>query len=208
MNYLAPSEYEDFALEATTPQAWISAAGGIIDGYCRRPTLAIAQYQERLRLAGGRNSARLAYLPLVAVAPSATALVALRGRYAMPRRGEWPWGDLPADVSAAFGLPGMWSVMDPATADLCCETGEITLPVNALGFGYAEIEVIYTAGLEPIPHPVKVACAQIVRNAQATPALNVRSSRVDRLQLEYFSEGLLDETVKSLLAPYVAQKVG
>jgi hypothetical protein len=31
---------------------------------------------------------------------------------------------------------------------------------------------------------------------------------VDRLQLEYFSEGLLDQTVRSLLAPYVAQKVG
>jgi hypothetical protein len=42
MNYLAPSEYEDYALEAITPAAWIGAASGIIDGYCRRPTLAIA----------------------------------------------------------------------------------------------------------------------------------------------------------------------
>jgi len=56
MNYLAPSEYEDYALEAITPAAWVGAASGIIDGYCRRPTLAIAQYQERLRLGAGRNS--------------------------------------------------------------------------------------------------------------------------------------------------------
>jgi hypothetical protein len=77
-----------------------------------------------------------------------------------------------------------------------------------LELGYSEIDATYTAGLETIPHEVKVACAQIVRNAQATPALNVRSSRVDRLQLEYFSEGLLDQMVRSLLAPYVAQKVG
>src|SRR6185369_6729189 len=208
MNYLAPSEYEDYALEAITPAAWVGAASGIIDGYCRRPTLAIAQYQERLRLGAGRNSTRLTYLPLAALPPASSALLGLRGRYAMPRRGDWPWGDLPADVSTAFGLPGTWSDMDPATADFCRETGELTLPVNALGLGYSEIDATYTAGLETIPHEVKVACAQIVRNAQATPALNVRSSRVDRLQLEYFSEGLLDQTVRSLLAPYVAQKVG
>jgi hypothetical protein len=208
MNYLAPSEYEEYALEGTTPAAWIGAASGIMDGYCRRATLAVAQYEERLRLASGRNTIRLTYLPLVAVTPASSPIVTLRGRYAIPRRGEWPWGDLPADVSVAFGLPGTWSDIDPASADVSGETGEISLPVNALGLGYTEIEVTYTAGLEPLPHAVKVACAQIVRNAQATPALNVRSSRVDRLQLEYFSEGLLDETVRSLLAPYVAQKVG
>jgi len=55
---------------------------------------------------------------------------------------------------------------------------------------------------------VKVACAQIVKNAQATPALNVKKGMLDRMQLMYFSDSLLDETVHALLAPYVAQKVG
>jgi len=55
---------------------------------------------------------------------------------------------------------------------------------------------------------VKVACAQIVRNAQATPALNVNSARLDRMSFDYFSDSLVDTTVKTLLAPYVAQKVG
>lgn len=208
MNYLAPSEYEAFALEATTPAAWVNAASTIIDGYCRRATLAIAQYQERLRLAPGHNSTRLSYLPLAVVAPASSPIVLLRGRYAIPRRGELPWGDLASDVASAFGLPGTWSDIDPSNTDFCPETGELTLPINALGLGYTEIGVVYTAGLEPIAHAVKVACAQIVKNAQATPALNVKSSRVDRLQLEYFSESLLDETVRTLLAPYVAQKVG
>jgi hypothetical protein len=31
---------------------------------------------------------------------------------------------------------------------------------------------------------------------------------LDRMQLMYFSDALLDGTVRSLLAPYVAQKVG
>jgi len=31
---------------------------------------------------------------------------------------------------------------------------------------------------------------------------------LDRMYLEYFSDTLVDQTVRSLLAPYVAQKVG
>jgi hypothetical protein len=73
---------------------------------------------------------------------------------------------------------------------------------------FSEVEITYTAGLATLPAPVKVACAQIVRNVQATPALNVRSGRLDQMYLDYFSDSLLDETVKELLAPYVAQKVG
>ena len=84
----------------------------------------------------------------------------------------------------------------------------MTLPVNALGLGFNELEVTYTAGLEALTEPIKVACGQIARNAQATPALNVRAGKLDRMQLFYFSESLLDETVRSLLAPFVAQKVG
>ena len=57
--------------------------------------------------------------------------------------------------------------------------------MNAVGLGYSEIDLVYTAGLIAIPDTVKVACAQIVRNAQATPALNVRSGKLDRMQLDY-----------------------
>jgi hypothetical protein len=85
----------------------------------------------------------------------------------------------------------------------------VTLPVNVLGWTFTELEIVYTAGLDPFPGVVKVACAQLVKNAQATPALNVkRNVMPDRMQLMYFSDSLLDETVQSLLAPYVAQKVG
>jgi len=67
--------------------------------------------------------------------------------------------------------------------------------------------VTYNAGLSVVPAPVKAACAQIVRNAQATPALNVRAGSLDRMHLEYFSDTLLDPTVRKLLAPWVAQKL-
>jgi hypothetical protein len=73
---------------------------------------------------------------------------------------------------------------------------------------YNEAQVTYTSGLVEIPAAVKVACAQIVRNAQATPAMNVKRSRMDTVQMEYFSNALLDDQVKSLLRPYRAERLG
>ena len=92
--------------------------------------------------------------------------------------------------------------------DLDVATGEVTLPLNFLGLSYTDLEVTYTAGVAEVPAALKVACAQIVRNAQATPALNVRSSKLDKLQMQYFSGSLLDEQVMALLRPYVAERLG
>ena len=208
MNYLSPSEYESYGLEATTPGAWVAAASAVMDAHCRRTTLAVAQYTERLRVCAGRNTIRLTYLPLTTVAPAPSPVVEARGRYAIPRRGEWPYEEMSASIAWAFGLPGLWNELSVADLDVCIQTGELSLPVNALGLMFSEIEVVYTAGLETLPDPVKVACAQIVRNAQSTPALNVRRGRLDRMYLDYFSDSLLDDTVRELLAPYVAQKAG
>ena len=208
MNYLAPTEYESFGLEATTPAALVAAASAIMDGHCRRATLGVAQYTERLRVLPDRNTIRLTYLPLTIKAPATSSLVSAQGRYATPRRGDWPYQEMTAMVAWAFGLPGTWSELSPNDLEVCLETGELSLPFNVLGLGFSEIEVVYTAGLATLPETIKIACAQIVRNAQATPALNVRRERLDRMYLDYFSDSLLDETVRELLAPYVAQKVG
>ena len=207
MNYLSPSDYESYGLEATTPLAWVTSASALIDSHCRRNTLAITQYTERLRITAGRNTAQLSYLPLVPVAPAVSPIVSARGRYAIPRRGETPFDDLTVNIATAFSLPGTWTDLDPAAIEAYAATGELTLPINPVGLVYSEIEIVYTAGFDVLPDAVKVACAQIVRNAQATPALNVRSGHLDRLRLDYFSDSLLDQTVQTLLAPYVAQKV-
>ncbi len=208
MNYLQPSEYLQFGLEATTEAAWVIAASAIVDAHCRRATLAVAQYTERLRIDSGQGSVRVSYLPLVAVAPAPSPIVSARARYALPRRGEWLHEEMAWEAAAAFGLPGTWTDLNVADLDACLETGEIRLPINVLGWGFSEIEIVYTAGVDPIPETVKVACAQLVKNAQATPALNVKHGTVDKMQLMYFSDTLLDTTVRELLAPYVAQKVG
>ncbi len=59
MNYLSDSEYESYGLESATPESFVAAASSMINMYCRRPTLAIAQFTERVRVMPGRNNLRL-----------------------------------------------------------------------------------------------------------------------------------------------------
>jgi hypothetical protein len=206
--YLAPSEYVNYGLDSTTPAALVAAASTLIDTHCRRVTLGSAQYEERIRIAPDRNTVRLTYLPLVAVAPATIPIVSAQGRYCIPRRGEWPFDDLRLDVALLFGLPGVWTAIDPTAIDYFADTGELTLPLNIVGLWFSEVDIVYTAGYATIPDPVKFACAQIVRNAQATPAVNAKSERLDRMYLQYFADTLIDQTVTAMLALYVAQKVG
>lgn len=209
MNYLQPSEYETYGLEATTCLAWITAASALIDAHCRRITLAINQYTQRLRTDNGQRPVQLTYLPLSIVAPATSPIVSARGRYAIPRRGEMEYDANLWDIALAFGIPGTWVDLNVADLDPFAETGEVTLPVNIMGWAFTEIEIVYTAGFATFPDPVKIACAQLVKNAQATPALNVKKNVVpDGMQFWYFSDSLVDATVQELLAPFVAQRVG
>ena len=208
MNYLDPTEYQTYGLSAATEAAWVTVASAVIDAHCRRTTLAVAQYEERRRMTAGRNTMRLSYLPLAPLAPATSPLVSAQGRYTTPRRGEWPADDLSVDVALMFGLPGAWSAIDPAAIDFDGGTGELMLPISPIGLWFSELDIVYTAGLATFPGTVKAACAQIVKNAQAAPGLNVKSQSLDKAQMQYFSQSLVDETTRSLLAPYVAQKVG
>lgn len=206
MNYLDTTEYLTYGLDAATDPSWVTAASAIIDAHCRRATLGVSQYEERLKMPPELNTVRLSYLPLVTVAPATTPIVTLQGRYGIPRRGEWPLADVSLEFALVFSLPGSWTTIDPATIDIWETNGELTFPVNAFGLFFNEVDVVYNAGLASIPTGVKVACAQIVKNAQVTPALNVKSGKIDRMRLDYFGDTLLDDTVRSLLEAYVSRK--
>lgn len=207
MVYLQPAEYGAFGLTPDTSDDWITTASTLIDSHCRRSSLSATEYVERMRLNSGSQTVRVSYLPLVAIAPATNPLLSARARYARPRRGEMADPFL-EQAAWAFSLPGSWTAVDVNTVDFFNETGELTFARNVLGLAYNEVEVTYTAGLETIPNGVKVACAQIVRNAQATPALNVRMNRIDTMQVQYFSDSLIDAQVAQLLAPYRAARLG
>ena len=112
------------------------------------------------------------------------------------------------EIASVFSLPGQWTSIDSNTVDCDANTGELTLPWNVLGLPYNEVAVTYTAGLATIGDDVKTACAQIVRNAQSTPALNASKTKIDTMQMEYFSSSLVDETVQAWLRPYIANRLG
>lgn len=208
MNYLNAAELEKYNLEATTAEGWVSAASALINAHCRRETLMVTQYSERLGMSSGRNCVRLSYLPLAVVTPATTPIISARARYATARRGESVGqGEWAAEIAQTFGVAGLWTQLEASAIDYAIETGELTLPTSPLGWGFSEVEIVYTAGLGSVPEGVKTTCAQIVRNALATPALNVRAGNLQQMHLEYFSDTLLDQTVRALLAPYVAQKV-
>ena len=99
--------------------------------------------------------------------------------------------------------------LDPTTRGLwIATTGELTFPQHVAGAGVQRGRGDVHGGLATVPEAVKVACAQIVKNAQATPALNVKSSKMDTMQMQYFSGSLIDAQVQALLRPYVAQRMG
>jgi len=207
MGYLLPAEYEAYGLAAETADELVTMASALMEAHCKRPTLLAAEYTERVRLTAGSQTGRLSYGPLCA-----GALISARVRYAKGRRGEY--ADLSMDrqmglqIATAFGLPGTWSALDVTTIDVYESARELTFPANFLGLGYNEAEITYTAGFVTVPVHIKVACAQIVKNAQATPALNVKLSRMDTMQMEYFAGTLIDDGVRSLLKPYLAEKLG
>ena len=207
MGYLLPGEYAAFGLSAETADAWVGAASAMIEAHCRRPTLLSASYTERMRVPLRAQTVRLSYGPLVSVD-------AVKAKYARVSdcgegfMGEGLGASLGQCVATAFALPGTWVDVDPATLDVSTGTGEFQFAWNLMGLRYGEAEVTYTAGLSVVPDAVKVACAQVVKNAQATPGLNVKSSRMDTLATQYFSDSLIDSQVQALLRPYVAERLG
>lgn len=207
MGYLLPAEYVQYGLTAETADDWVTMASALMESFCRRPSLLVTQYVERMRLTNGSQTARLSYRPLAPAPGADSALVGVKVRYGRPRRGELP-DPFREQVAWAFSVPGSWSTLDVNSVDINQTTAELTFPLNFLGLNYNEVEVTYTSGLTVIPDAVKVACVQIVKNAQATPAMNVKSSRIDTMQMQYFSGSLIDPQVQALLRPYIAERLG
>ena len=201
MVYLEPGDYALFGLESTTPDALVAAASALIDAFCRRASLGVTTFMERLRFARDGRTLRLSYGPVIAVTACRTRLRGL-GR----ARSAASFTELQMDA-VAFGLGGTWNTIDPTTVALAVD-GEAEVPANLLGLPADEAEITYTAGYTTVPAPVQMACAQIVRNAQNTPGLNVKRQQVDALEMDYFSSTLLDDDVRRLLQPYCATRLG
>ena len=202
MVYLEPGDYVRYGLDEETPDALVAAASALVDAFCRRASLGVSTCVERLRFARDGRTLRLSYGPVIAITACRTRLRRLRP----DRQALWPFTQLQMDAMT-FGLGSAWNTMDPGTIAIASD-GEAEVPANVLGVPMDEAEITYTAGYSTVPAPVQMACAQIVRNAQATPGLNVKRQQVDALEMDYFSSTLLDDDVRRMLQPYCATRLG
>jgi len=201
MQYLNASEYVSFGLDVDTADDLVVAASAMIDAFCRRDSLGITQYVERVRLRRGHEG-QLSFLPLAPAADATSAVVSARGR-----RGEPSAFSPMACAAYAFGLAGTWEDVNSSSV-MTTTDGLVQFQASWMGMAYVEAEVTYTAGYAVIPKAVKIACAQIVKNAQAMPALNVKRQAMNGMQMEYFQGALLDAEAQRLLQPYVVRRVG
>jgi hypothetical protein len=206
MAYLSADEYTLFGLEETTPDSLVSAASDLIDAHCRRNGFGIAQYMERFRV-GRSRTVRLSYLPLASPNDVSSPILQARGRY-VQRDGDWAGGmGLAEEIAQAFTSRNVWFSVPPTSLDVDLQTGEVIVCSGLLAPALGDLEVTYTAGYLLVPQAVKQACAKLVKNALATPALNVSKQKIDTMYLQYFADSLVDADVKRLLAPYVAQRL-
>ena len=115
--------------------------------------------------------------------------------------------DVSLEFALVFSLPGSWTTIDPATIDIWGNERRVDVSSECAGTFFQRSGCgLQRRGWSRFRSSVKVACAQIVKNAQVTPALNVKSGKIDRMRLDYFGDTLVDDTVRSLLEPYVARK--
>ena len=202
--YLTTAEFPAFNLPDTTDPALIRVASDLVDSFCRRISVLVAQYAERSRLPDGVPVTRASFTPLAIPVGSQSPFVSVRARHGVARG---PNAVTLAEMIAPFGGPPAWVVLDPLQVDFNALTGEIWLPTGIFGTPYTEVELTYTAGYDQVPEAVKLACAQIIRNLESHPGTNVSMARLDRLHLEYFAGSLLDEDVRQLLAPFTAVRL-
>jgi hypothetical protein len=206
MAYLSAAQYALFGLEEATPDSLVSAASDLIDAHCRRNGFGIGQYMERFRV-GRSRTVRLSYLPLASPDGVASPIVLARGRYTQ-RGGEWAGAmELAAEVAQTFTAPYTWFSVPINSLDVDLQSGEVIVCSGLLAPVLGDLELTYTAGYLVVPEAVQQACAKLVKNALATPALNVSKQKIDTMYLQYFADSLVDADVRRLLAPYVAQRL-
>ncbi len=206
MAYLTGDEYTRFGLEPLTADSLVSAASDLIDAHCRRNGFGIAEYTERFRV-GRSRTVRLTYLPLAATNGALSAIVQARGRY-MGSGGDWAEGAaLANEVAQVFATPDLWFTVPATSLDVNIRSGEVIVCGGPLSPAISDLEVTYTAGYGEVPQAVKQACAKLVKNALATPALNVSRQQIDSMYVQYFADSLIDADILQLLAPFVARRL-
>lgn len=121
--YLTAAEFPAYGLADSTDPALIRVASDLVDAFCRRASILVAQYSERTKLPDSQPVTRASYTPLAIAEGAQTPFLSVRARHGMPR-GSGSDSSL-AELLLPFGGPPAWVDLDPSVVDYQSETGEI-----------------------------------------------------------------------------------
>ncbi|MEK3699351.1 hypothetical protein NYE33_20475 [Paenibacillus sp. FSL R10-2199] len=178
--YLATTDtdYVPAGVALTTPL--IIRASAIIDGRCKRE-IGVTTYSERIPLTDQRG--HLSYYPVKDV-------TAVKGRAAYGITGD-----------NFFGAPG-FADADLSALDVDKEIGAVFCGGSPFGAPYAELEVTYTSGWDPIPDKVKAACGLLIAQLSSSSNSNVKMRKDVDSTIEYFGNDMITPEIADLLSEY------
>lgn len=158
----------------------IIRASAIIDGRCKRE-IGVTTYTERIPLTDQRG--HLSYYPVKDV-------MGVKGRAAYGITGD-----------NFFGSPGFTDA-DLNSLDVDKEIGAVLCGGSPFGAPYAELEVTYTSGWDPIPDKVKVACGLLIAQLSGSANSNVKMKKDVDSTIEYFGNDMITPEIADLLSEY------
>ncbi len=142
-------------------------------------------------------------------------ILAGRGRYAYPRRGDAHSGNTDdfnlLAVYNTFGGPPFWETINPAGCEFDAATGQIWIPAGIMLAYYTEVEITYLAGFsaDTLPPPIKEACAKVVKALGNDMDLGAaKVLRAGDHSIERFSATIISDDIANLLQPYRVRNFG
>jgi hypothetical protein len=159
---------------------------------------------EELNMPSQRSVARLSEWPIA-------KLMSGLGRYGYGRRTDQMLGyfydaNLLSTLSA-FGGPPAWTPFTIGASSLNPETGDLWVPSGTLLAYYTTIKMRYVSGWSAatLPAQIKVAAASIVDALSAAPmGAQIRRFNAGKTQIERFAATVLDDDIKTMLRPFMA----
>jgi hypothetical protein len=137
------------------------------------------------------------------------------GRYGYGRRSDQMLGYFD-DVNllsmfSSFGGPPAWELFEIQASSLNPITGQYWVPAGVLLSYFTDVKVRYVAGWQAsaLPRPIKTATAMLVDAiAGAGMGPNVRRFNTGKIDIERFTDTVLDNDTRDLLRPYRAHVLG
>ncbi|MEK5415171.1 hypothetical protein [Paenibacillus sp. FSL L8-0708] len=178
--YLTTTDTDYVPAGVALTTALIIRASAIIDGRCKRE-IGVTSYTERIPLTNQRG--HLSYYPVKEISE-------VNGRSVYGITGD-----------NFFGIPGFVTA-DLTTLDVDKEIGTVMCGGSPFGIPYAELEVTYTSGWDPIPDKVKVACGLLISQLAGNSNSNVKMRKDVDSTIEYFGNDMITPEIADLLSEY------